>query len=1313
MKKRLLLLLLPTLLCSCGPGGVAAVLLALSGGGDSGGGGGAAFRVVWTHPAGNAESVPADTVILVGFSEPVDSRDVDQGHFLLTGPGGGVARSVALVDLCTVAVAPAAAMAEGSHTLTVLQTVRSATGAQLSSDYLVQFDVTTAACAPRLVYTTPADGTSVPHHSTVTVYLAFSTAMDLTSLQSGVAMSNSGGGVAVNVTGSGTIFTVAATTPQSPDSYTLTIASDVRAQNGLTLGHQERIDFQTVALEPTYVRIPPRADCPENTINLQTQSGVEVEVGLPAEAAKGDFIHVVLDDGVSSPVWCVRPLTPGAYQRLGPLDTGALQDGGLTLSATIVRSGWESSQTVAAVLKDTAPPTLVVSNPAGFDIAAVSRWIHPLGDIMLAATPDEDVAVEVGLDGNGVYTGQLTSGVEAQIWLSQLKAAKTQTVEVKVTDGAGNERDYSFELLRVGGVGGALSAGGGRLDVYVHDACTLSPISGATVTAGSGDESPTSTSQTDSEGHARLNGVKPDHLVSFFADGYCPITIAPVTGNRVSVLLMPSAGVQTADLTVNIPSGSEPVVGRGACSQSIVTFDANPNDGTCRFGITPGRQYSAAVWGSYLAAPNFRASVATARKPLGEGGSFTLDLPAPDASSTLHTIGSSGQLTLPADVLLPQYQQPVWRGSVTMRLRFPNETGLLSVSSTSFNDSFYTGTGNYAAADMDYFEAAQATHYVLQVRCMDIHGRLYTARKIGQSPIEGDVDLSCVAAPEIYSPATAEVVYDSAPAFSWSDTTPSGFYEAKVSDPQSGLKWFFVTRSPSVTVPLGHVPDGFADNPFVDGTDLDLTVTAYDVTPGAEFGFSDARLDAIAVSTSRPRRFHYFDATVGNLTKVGFSGPPLTSPGTLTVRVYDLGSGQPVSGAAVYTGEFPGLGLQYTDASGVALLQDVTTPVKVTVAAAGYQYFTVDGLNASHLTLLLEPDGERLGDDYVLYGETEVAVPNWGFVAIAKTQGTYFVISDSSGSDDAGHSAYDPSGPGPVTENFSFRVRDAIRHYYVSILDPRLVLVAGSSMRAAAVVEVNADPQPSVGVLRCHDMGSVTLDSNIYTPMDNSAPPSTMQPPTSSDLVVDPDKYAAIAGAVDSELFINGMQVLGLGRVDSAAATPAFGLSHIWPSTTHDFFFLIARAGGTFGDAAKGETWRSERRLTGLSAFPPACSVSLPEVPRISYPQNTSTVAWNRRVQFTYTDIDSTAYFILRLEPQSGGSWAWQILVLPDGSGAQSVRYPTLPAGLPGPQSGDALSIQLSQGLLAGFNSDSVAFDLMMMRETGFMEVVNLFTWSP
>jgi len=79
----------------------------------------------------------------------------------------------------------------------------------------------------------------------------------------------------------------------------------------------------------------------------------------------------------------------------------------------------------------------------------------------------------------------------------------------------------------------------------------------------------------------------------------------------------------------------------------------------------------------------------------------------------------------------------------------------------------------------------------------------------------------------------------------------------------------------------------------------------------------------------------------------------------------------------------------------------------------------------------------------------------------------------------------------------------------------------------------------------------------------------------------------------------------------------------------------------------------------------------------------------------------------------SGGSWAWQILVLPDGSGAQSVRYPTLPAGLPGPQSGDALSIQLSQGLLAGFNSDSVAFDLMMMRETGFMEVVNLFTWSP
>ncbi|HEX6131114.1 MAG TPA: Ig-like domain-containing protein [Actinomycetota bacterium] len=214
----------------------------------------AAPSVIAKTPAPDATDVVRTTNVTATFSLPMDAATLDTSTFMMSGPGGAVAASVAYdAATNTATLTPSAPLAgSATYTATLTTGARAATGPALAAPVSWSF---TILAAPSGISTTPVNG-AVDVSPEVQPSIVLSRAMDAASFTAASVTVRGPGGVAVStnrtyVAGTNTLYIAPLWPLDYAKTYTVTLDTTVKAADGEPLAAPISWSFTTTSTGTT------------------------------------------------------------------------------------------------------------------------------------------------------------------------------------------------------------------------------------------------------------------------------------------------------------------------------------------------------------------------------------------------------------------------------------------------------------------------------------------------------------------------------------------------------------------------------------------------------------------------------------------------------------------------------------------------------------------------------------------------------------------------------------------------------------------------------------------------------------------------------------------------------------------------------------------------------------------------------------------------------------------------------------------------------------------------------------------------------
>ncbi len=1268
----------------------------------------ALFRVVSTTPANGRKSVAVDAQIAITFSQSVDTATL-AGNYTFEDVGGNpvtVVESWANGNTVLVLAPSANLAADTKYIVTLTSGVTSTTGLSLERR---SFSFTTgagAATALDVLWTGPPNAVNdVPLNKRLPVSVCFSETMNTATVTAGVSFIVEGktqGAVTGSLSWSSTLSlddTVTFTPSvdlNAGERYTVRITTACQSSAGHTLAEEYEFWFVSASLAPTAAWVAETTDNPAHYINATTETGVTVRLRLPDGVRKGDAIWVRLTDAAAAWVETTAGVAGSGERDISGLDASGLQDGVVTIEAATERYGVRSDVlTGDPATKDTVSPSTSLDwpsvVPSHLPVAALTLKI----DCSEAGTLTAEAR-----DGTATST-QTTATAAGVVTVSvPLHIAAENTITLTFVDSAGNAQvaPLTWNVWHRGGYHKV--DGSTELKVWVYDWHTYEPIQNAIVVLGDTDQYAT----TDAEGFASFGPVGDGRTVTVYYPpalgharyGTSIFTVFGVDPGRLSVPLGFDAGSGGSSVLADLSGNTSQNLPNGFITSSDAQDwpDNDLSDGTYQGLFMPSRFLCVSVFdisGQSLVGHGFAHL-----EPLAPAGTGTADI---TVTSSAPTSLSTGNLTVPADCMLPESTQDTETSMTAVVAVLPN-TPSLALAGVGWFPADPSGTQfAYSTSDIQYYEWPDAQKYGVGVVVNDVFGREFHAFSYSTSAPGGAApDLTLLDPPEITSPANGAVPTPDDVRFSISDVVSQGLYLVETTDPQTEETWMCLFCAPTTTVTLPRLTLTGNDAPpqiVSAGRRLvaKASASAPDVFDPNSYSVTESFFLSGRYATSKPVALFVADTTLNDFPGAEVTGAALNDS-DLTVKVIDMITRQPVQNAIVYIGNYNATTAVLTDAAGTAVLHNVTGPVTLTAvgpAGGSYSYMTIFDLNASYVVMGLR-DFVTSYPEFTLWGDVYgMTTANTGAAYVPGTSCYNFNINHYHPTN-PGLNEPDPLGTHSVDglpENYSSQMYQAAAgvENVVTAFDEN---GATSDEVFTNFTMTRGAMNPSSGALQWDLSFPSPAWQDIWTPIKPSSSPSTVTAPGGHTL----DDGDAYLHAFSLELPTACTPLVGYGRgtLGAGNASYTYGLTYARPSGFETTWYNLKLDGsGTYG---AGDAWYSYFCLGRLIALPSACDAALPTPPRIQYPtpgaalsQPPSNLVWNNSFP------GKPGVYHLMVTGQGTGTpppfFAWMLVKPTPASGSQvQVYFPSLPPSHTGPSIGMNYSLTVTGIHVAHFDKD-------------------------
>lgn len=479
-------------------------------------------------PADQSTSAATNSQVKIVFSKDIDASTVTASSITLrlSSSGAFVSGTVSYDAASrTATFTPASALSfSTAYTVTVANTVRSATGVALTQNFQSTFstaappDVT----PPTIVSVAPSNGAADVSVST-SVSIKFSEALDPASVSSSsIVVTRAGGNVsgAINYdAASSTVTFVPTSALQNDVLYTLTVSTAVRDVAGNSLAFAFSSTFRTSAAPPAVDVIAPTvlSSTPANgSVNVAANTQLRVSFSEPINPStiNGSTIFLSGPSGIVSGTVSYDNSTlsatfvPAATLQNNANYTLVATTGVQDLAGNALAAQFTAAFTTIAVLPgpDTTPPTVTSTIPANgaTNVSVLTAIRVTFSEPMTASTID---ATTMTLSVAGIPIGGSVSYDAASRTASFAPAAGllaenrtyTVTITTGVRDAAGNPMasTFSFSFLtedhtppivisRSPSPGSSGVAINSTIRVGFNESMTASTINSSTITLSAG-----------------------------------------------------------------------------------------------------------------------------------------------------------------------------------------------------------------------------------------------------------------------------------------------------------------------------------------------------------------------------------------------------------------------------------------------------------------------------------------------------------------------------------------------------------------------------------------------------------------------------------------------------------------------------------------------------------------------------------------------------------------------------------------------------------------------------------------------------------
>jgi|GEM_PF-5396923 len=1257
------------------------------------------FRVVLTSPANGDKNVPIDAQISVQFSLPVDTATVSGNFSVEDASGTSIAGTTSwFADNTILLFTPSSNLAANTKfTVTLTSAIKSRSGLSLASH---KFSFTTGSSigtGPYVVATTPPDGANdVPFNKRVKMTVYFSRDMNASTITSAtISLEGPSGSISVSVNqvDARTYEFTPQSDLQSATQYTLHITTGCQDTSGNALVSEFTATFRMVDITPEAVEVPAGSQNPTGYVNAACASAATVRVNLKSGMRSGDTISVSVSDGANT---ATKQSAYTADPQDFTFDLSALSDGSLTLEAWVVRYGVEGEHKTATAEKDTVAPALALSSPSAvpqnFTLSTLTLWFNVSEAGLLEAEVTDGAAQ--------VVTASASAAGDTRIDIP-LYIASQNNITVRFSDEAGNYASpLSYTVTHRGGI--RKVAGTQELKVWVYDWYTLEPIQNAVVVLGD-----TATfAQTDANGLVTFTQITTKQTVTVYYPpslghpryGKTIFTIYDVEPGCVSVPLGFDAGNDLVRVQGSV--SNPPSAGRPYAQPSEDWTDDDITDGDYEVMVPAQRFVAFSFFGMDTSSLPDRHAFLTA-EPQTAGTTVTQNVTLPANAETPETILQTdiGKLTVPQDFMLQdtsQGQPPVF---AFVAAKVANVEAPAICGWGTFPTSVSSNTFTYSTSDMKYFRWDGADEYFIGVYARDVFGREFKAFARSANPPTTAPDLTFLDEPEIVSPQHGSCPATLTPNFQLTSVLSRGFYLVKIEAEQS--EWDFVVPH---TLTQFRVP--FLDETQLTTVGLPPTVLQFGKTVSAtaeafepetfdwtEWAIGDNIFACARYATSRPNLFMPADtsSTGEAIAGFGITGGPLVNS-TLTVKVMDWMTHNPIKDAIVYVGNYSASGAVNTDSDGIAKIQNLTGPVTLTVVGpvgSTYSYVTVYDLNATYVSILLR-DLTATPSTFTLWGNVNnISAANGGWVHLPN------VDKDDLCNFDIYHN---PSNTGPqepdpmgntsadsVPDNYSFRFPQAADGitYGFTAFD-----TAGASgdYKFTNIADWAGQIAPSGSPLAQQVDLTFPTTPKVFAPIKFTSSPSTVTLPSG---LTNPTDTDADVTCYSADLTLGVEPLVGYGDTTATSNGFTYGITYGLPQSFEaDWFMLRLGAKGAF---ATNDEWETGTVLSRLTALPPSYDVALPPIPRVLTPslgQNNSSPP--SQILFENAFNTKKGFYAAMLTGQSATAGFLWLLVKPVPSSGSQVQMilPSLPPTHAGPSAGMDYQLEVNAISRRNFNKD-------------------------